>query len=286
MSPCRSVPGSFGLLIFTVLVAGAGLYPPDFIGPPLGEDDPRREEMRERALQEEARGRAVALFLAVATGEHREVTEILAGGHPPDFPLPLPPPSELRAVLTDPRLVYYVTKEEGFTALMLAAGLGDYESARLLLEAGADRWKKTRRHRTYALWLAARTGEVELMRLLMNLDPAGDWRNLLVQVILSEQRALVWREGELVWESAVSTGKKAKPTPPGRYVVTDKHRQWRSTLYNVPMPYFIRLSCSEIGFHAGRLPGYPASSGCIRLPPQKAEELFSLLPLGTLVEIE
>lgn len=286
--PRSLLPFRWGaLLLFPLLVlAETDFYGPEFIGPPLDRSDPRFVEMQAMLHRETEEARTRELFLAIATGDHGGLQALLAAGHPPDRPLPRPMAQELVAVLSDPRLVYYATKEDGFTPLMLAAGLGDREAVRLLLEAGADRWKKTARHRTYALWLASHTGDVELMRMLMNLDPEGDWRLLLVKVDLTGQRAVVFREDELVWESPVSTGKKSKPTPPGRYVVTDKHREWRSTIYNVSMPHFVRLSCSTIGFHAGRLPGYPASSGCIRLPANKAAELFTLLPLGTLVEIE
>jgi len=63
----------------------------------------------------------------------------------------------------------------------------------------------------------------------------------------------------------VSTGRQGFRTPTGSYVVTDKHRKWRSTLYPAEMPYFMRLSCGDIGFHQGNLPGYPASHRCIRM---------------------
>lgn len=68
--------------------------------------------------------------------------------------------------------------------------------------------------------------------------------------------------------------------------MTNKYKMWKSSLYHAKMPYFLRLSCGDFGLHAGNLPGYPASHGCIRLPADKAQELFTLIPEGTLVEIE
>jgi lipoprotein-anchoring transpeptidase ErfK/SrfK len=68
--------------------------------------------------------------------------------------------------------------------------------------------------------------------------------------------------------------------------VTHKYRHWKSTLYeDAPMPYFMRLSCRDFGLHAGVLPGYPASHGCIRLPEAKAAAFFAKVDVGTLVEI-
>ena len=84
----------------------------------------------------------------------------------------------------------------------------------------------------------------------------------------------------------VSSGKREKPTPPGKYVVTQKYPDWRSTLYhNASMPFFLRLSCSPVGLHAGVIPGYPASHGCVRLPREVAQKLFTMIPKGTVVEI-
>ncbi len=65
-----------------------------------------------------------------------------------------------------------------------------------------------------------------------------------------------------------------------------KHRQWKSTLYHAPMPLYLRLSCRDFGLHAGELPGYPASHGCIRMKKKDAEEFFSRVPVGTLVVIK
>lgn len=68
--------------------------------------------------------------------------------------------------------------------------------------------------------------------------------------------------------------------------MTHKYRHWKSTLYeDAPMPYFMRLSCRDFGLHAGVLPSYPASHGCIRLPEAKAAAFFAKVDVATLVEI-
>lgn len=246
----------------------------------------KRIELASKAAADAKRKNTFQLFQAVVENDIHALRLLLQQGIHPDTPLPPEPPSEFLAVLSPGRALYYATREENFTPLMLAAALGQKDATWILLEAGADRWQKTKRHKTYALWLASKTQDIELMRMLMNLDGERQWDRYRIRVDLAEQKLFVFEGDNIVMESAVSTGKKAKPTPPGNYVVTDKHREWTSSIYNVKMPHFIRLSCSEIGFHAGRLPGYPASSGCIRLSPDKARELFHLIPIGTLVQIE
>jgi hypothetical protein len=246
----------------------------------------KRLELARQAADVAEHNKTFHLFRAVIENDKERIRQILQKGIHPDTPLPPDPPREFLELLPTNRTVYYATKEQNFTPLMLAAALGHKEAAQILLQAGADRWQKTKRHKTYALWLASKTQDVELMRMLMNLDAEGQWERYRIRVDLAAQKMFVFEGNHIVMESTVSSGKKAKPTPPGDYVVTDKHREWTSSIYRVKMPHFVRLSCSEIGFHAGRLPGYPASSGCIRLPAEKARELFQLIPVGTLVQIE
>src|SRR3546814_12949145 len=58
----------------------------------------------------------------------------------------------------------------------------------------------------------------------------------------------------------------------------------KSNLYDdAPMPYMQRLTWSGIAMHAGNLPGYPASHGCIRLPLAFAEHLYGVTQLGLTV---
>src|SRR5438034_619132 len=72
----------------------------------------------------------------------------------------------------------------------------------------------------------------------------------------------------------------------GQFVITNKERNHRSTIYKVDMPYFMRLSCLDFGMHAGIVPNYPASHGCIRLPSEAARKFFSEIPIGTLVTVQ
>lgn len=98
-----------------------------------------------------------------------------------------------------------------------------------------------------------------------------------IVVSLDEQRAYVYRNGISIGVSTVSTGKPGKDTPTGVFTILQKKVTHSSSLYNsAPMPYMQRLTWDGIAMHAGNLPGYPASHGCIRLPMDFARALFSV----------
>lgn len=100
---------------------------------------------------------------------------------------------------------------------------------------------------------------------------------VVITVSLKSQQMHVFRDGELWKTSPVSTGKRGKRTPTGVFAILQKKRFHRSNLYsNAPMPWMQRLTWSGIAIHAGRLPGYPASHGCIRIPAAFAAELYKV----------
>lgn len=100
---------------------------------------------------------------------------------------------------------------------------------------------------------------------------------VVIVVSTASQQMHVFRNGDLWRTSAVSTGKRGKETPPGVFSILQKKKFHRSNLYNnAPMPFMQRLTWDGIAIHAGHLPGYPASHGCIRLPRAFAKELFQL----------
>ncbi len=112
--------------------------------------------------------------------------------------------------------------------------------------------------------------------------PAG----ITVVVSLADQKAWVFDDGALAFTTPVSTGTRRKPTPVGSFRITQKKRHHRSNLYsNAPMPYMQRLTNDGIALHAGHLPGYPASHGCIRLPEAFARLLFAESRLGMMVVV-
>ena len=99
----------------------------------------------------------------------------------------------------------------------------------------------------------------------------------LIVVSIPSQEAFVFKQGELWDSSPVSTGKPGKDTPTGEFTILQKKKMHRSTLYDdAPMPFMQRLTWDGVALHAGRVPGYPASHGCIRLPKDFAERLYRI----------
>ena len=109
---------------------------------------------------------------------------------------------------------------------------------------------------------------------------------LFLVIHLGEQRAMLYRNGVLIGASAVSTGEGGRETPTGVFTILQKEVVHRSRTYDdAPMPYMQRLTWKGVSMHAGHLPGYPASHGCIRLPMGFAKLLYGVTKLGTPVMI-
>jgi lipoprotein-anchoring transpeptidase ErfK/SrfK len=107
-----------------------------------------------------------------------------------------------------------------------------------------------------------------------------------VLVSIPQQKAYVFEDGELLATSPVSTGKRGHETPAGTFRILQKKVHHRSNKYaNAPMPYMQRLTNYGIALHAGKLPGYPASHGCIRLPWGFAKKLYGLTDHSTRVTV-
>ena len=104
---------------------------------------------------------------------------------------------------------------------------------------------------------------------------SGYNNTLRVVAVIDIQRLYVFDGDELVGFSTVSTGKKGHSTPTGVFKILQKKEYHESNLYsNAPMPFMQRLTWDGIALHAGKIPGYPASHGCIRLPYNFARALF------------
>jgi hypothetical protein len=109
---------------------------------------------------------------------------------------------------------------------------------------------------------------------------------VVMVVSLTEQKAYVYRNGILIGATTVSTGRPGHLTPTGVFTVLQKQKEHRSTIYDgAPMPYMQRLTWGGIALHAGGLPGYPESHGCVHLPSEFAKELFAISPAGMTVVI-
>ena len=115
------------------------------------------------------------------------------------------------------------------------------------------------------------------------LSPSGP---VVVVVSVPEQRAHVYRNGVRIGVSTVSTGMPGHETPTGVFTILEKRREHYSNLYDsAPMPFMQRLTWDGIALHAGRVPGYPASHGCVRLPYGFSERLFATTARGMTVVI-
>ena len=136
-----------------------------------------------------------------------------------------------------------------------------------------------------------------------------------VVVSLSKQRAFLLNGDQIAIDSPISSGKRAGMTPTGSFSVLEKDKDHRSSVYGdfkdksgrtvrsgvslhidsapsgthyvgAPMLWFMRLTGDGVGMHIGILPGYPASHGCVRMPPQGAEMFYNKVKVGTPVRIE
>ena len=140
--------------------------------------------------------------------------------------------------------------------------------------------------------------------------PAGKPR---IVIDLDQQQAFFYKGDKLAGVSIVSTGREGWDTPPGEFKIVEKDRDHFASLFGeyvdangqvvvenvdrskdpkppgtvfraAPMPYFMRIH-GGIGMHAGYLPGYPASHGCIRLPEEMAVHFFENAEVGTPVTV-
>ena len=133
-----------------------------------------------------------------------------------------------------------------------------------------------------------------------------------VEIDLQEQRAYLLQNGRPVLASPISSGRYGHLTEGGSFKVIEKERNHYSSIYGkivdasgrtvvadadvdmkvpsgcrfvpAPMPYFMRFHGSD-GMHAGYLPGYPASHGCVRMPDQYAVAFFNAVSVGTPVTV-
>jgi lipoprotein-anchoring transpeptidase ErfK/SrfK len=133
-----------------------------------------------------------------------------------------------------------------------------------------------------------------------------------VEIDLQEQTAYLVRDGRVVLSTPIASGRYGHLTEPGSFKIIDKERSHFSTLYGkivdasgrtivsdadadmpvprggrfipAPMRYFMRFN-ESIGMHAGYLPGYPASHGCVRLPEENAIAFFNAVNVGTPVTV-
>ncbi len=107
---------------------------------------------------------------------------------------------------------------------------------------------------------------------------------LVIVVSIERQKMTVYDKAGVFAESPVSTGMKGHSTPMGVFSIIQKHKFHRSNIYSgAPMPYMQRITWSGVAMHAGALPGYPASHGCIRMPMAFAMKMWNWTRMGARV---
>jgi ankyrin repeat protein len=225
------------------------------------------------------------LAYAIARREFGDVRALLDLGADPNTVLDEPGDKDFKNWVGQSFMHYYLD-QPGFNVLMLAAGLKQPETVKMLLDHGANRNASTKgKSDLIALYFAAWADSPETIQVLLGDAPSKD--DVRIEVSLDQQRARYYRNGQLMLSTEISTGRDGFATRPGEYVITDKHLEHHSTLYhNASMPYFMRLSCQAFGLHEGVVTGRPASHGCIRLPGDVARRLFKEAPVGTWVSIK
>ncbi|WP_407146561.1 L,D-transpeptidase family protein [Bradyrhizobium sp. ORS 86] len=109
---------------------------------------------------------------------------------------------------------------------------------------------------------------------------------LIIAISIEQQKVRIYDANGLYAESPVSTGMKGHSTPMGVFSVIQKQKYHRSNIYSgAPMPYMQRITWSGIAMHAGVLPGYPASHGCIRMPTAFAVKMYNWTRMGARVVV-
>ncbi len=107
---------------------------------------------------------------------------------------------------------------------------------------------------------------------------------LIISVSIQNQKVRIYDANGFFAESPISTGMAGHPTPMGVFSIIQKHKFHHSNIYSgAPMPYMQRITWSGVAMHAGVLPGYPASHGCIRMPMAFAVKMWNWTKMGARV---
>jgi lipoprotein-anchoring transpeptidase ErfK/SrfK len=109
---------------------------------------------------------------------------------------------------------------------------------------------------------------------------------LIIAISIERQSLKIYDANGFFAETPVSTGMRGHPTPMGVFSIIQKHKFHHSNIYsNAPMPYMQRITWSGVAIHAGVLPGYPASHGCIRMPMAFAVKMWNWTKMGARVVV-
>jgi L,D-transpeptidase catalytic domain len=107
---------------------------------------------------------------------------------------------------------------------------------------------------------------------------------LIISISIASQHLTVYDQSTPIAHAPISTGMAGHATPMGVFSVIQKQRWHQSNIYSgAPMPFMQRITWSGVAMHAGVLPGYPASHGCIRMPYEFAVRLYGMTKMGARV---
>lgn len=117
-------------------------------------------------------------------------------------------------------------------------------------------------------------------------EPALNGRAAVAVISIKDQRISLYDGDGNAVRSGISSGQGGYETPVGVFSILQKKVEHTSNLYDdAQMPFMQRITWSGVALHAGNLPGYPASHGCIRLPYSFAQKIFPMTKLGMRVVI-
>jgi lipoprotein-anchoring transpeptidase ErfK/SrfK len=109
---------------------------------------------------------------------------------------------------------------------------------------------------------------------------------LIIAISIKKQNLKIYDDNGFFAETPISTGMRGHSTPMGAFSVIQKQKMHRSNIYSgAPMPFMQRITWSGIAMHAGVLPGYPASHGCIRMPMAFAVKMYGWTKMGARVVV-
>lgn len=182
-------------------------------------------------------------------------------------------------------------QEAVLSAAMLAMVFGSVTSA----EAGDNRPKASSSKLASFFGIDSQPGEKLQVKSQKLIQPAPrvyrevlsrEHNDLRIIIDIGAQRAFLLKDGDIAFETPISSGRGPRMTARGTFSITEKVRSGKiSTIYKCPLPGWMRIGNMPIGMHEGELPGYPASHGCIRMPLESALFIFDHAPRGTTVQI-
>lgn len=228
------------------------------------------------------------LFMALVK-ERKELVKLLLNSETPvDVKEPMTWPLSrdfLKLYKTKGLKDWYFKNVKALSPLFVAVLIDDVEITEKMIELGANRYEKSTAN-TRPVQVAAKTKNIQMQQLLLDVPYKDDQQQRSFIVDLSEQKAYFYKDGKVFKTSRVSSGKTGFRTPTGKYVISDKIKDKVSNIYkDAKMPYFQRFSCSEIGFHEGYTGSRFASHGCIRLPMSVAKFFYQHSERGDRVTI-